>query len=103
MSTSLTFLGVPLPANQEREIVINARNGVRATVSFANGHKEHFNHITEIHWMYPTAGPGTRVAFESSVLRTGWTYPIDEITAVEVDTSDALNGHWFMRVAIKEN
>jgi hypothetical protein len=39
--------------------------------------------ITEIHYNYPSAGQGKRIAFESDIDTTGYTYDVADIAEFE--------------------
>ncbi len=82
----LSFLQVELDPNTEHEITADKLKGLDTVVKFKNGKTETFNNLTEVHWDYSTIG-NRRVAFETDIHGTGFTYEIDKIESVEIDTA----------------
>lgn len=71
--------------------------GFKVRVRFAEGSPYHrhgdsetvIENVTEIHWRYPTAMPTPRVAFESDIDNTGYTYEVAHIAEFEAITDVA--------------
>lgn len=83
---ALNFLGIEISSEEENEIIVNNPKGLRAIVRFVNGVTETFTKITEVHWLYPGSLNERRVALESVILGTGWTYATDSIVSIDIDT-----------------
>lgn len=84
----INYLGVEVTPKQESEIVISDSKGLTARVEFIDGAIETFNNLTEIHWLYPSVINDKRVAFESNIHGTGFTYDVHRIKAIDIDTAD---------------
>jgi len=86
METQLVNDGIALDPNKEHEI-FNHENGLKVTVSFGpkfSSKTAVFRNITEVHWMYPSIHE-KRVAFESDIHCTGYTYAISDILSVSTE------------------
>lgn len=83
----INFVGVDVAPNAEAEIKINDSKGLNAKVEFVDGNTEIFNNLTEIHWRYKSGLPGDRVALESSIHGTGFTYCVNSIKSIHIDTA----------------
>lgn len=82
----ISYLGKQLDAAQEHEL-IKKSPGFCVEVVFGPkyGNKTSvFHNITEVHWIYPDSITGDRVALESDVHSTGFTYDINDIVSINI-------------------
>ena len=92
----LNFLGQELDPSKEHEIKIKIDlnehpYGVTAIVKLnkklfteqIDGDLVELNNLTEIHNLYPTP-VGKRIAFESDIHGTGFTYDVEDIISVHI-------------------
>lgn len=68
-------------------------HGVKVVIQFEiasrfSGQTVTLRNVTEIHYNYPSASPGSRVAFESDIHGTGITYDVDDILEFETKLED---------------
>jgi len=90
MKKLLSFCGVNLNPVQEAEMRTNLAAGLHAKLALQDGRVVEFNNLTEVHWLYPSSEKASRVALESNIHGTGYTYEVNEVASLHVDTEQAL-------------
>lgn len=91
MSRKLSFVGEELSFDAEAEIVRRNGLGLNAEIEFTDGKMERFNNLTEVHWRYKSMTGEPRVALESHIHGTGYTYDVKTVKSLSVDTANAVS------------
>ena len=101
---TIKYLGKELDLSEEHEIFSENEFGFDVTAifdrdgryclhngenAFGIGLVEHYHNCTEVHHLYPTFGNTghKRIAFESDIHGTGFTYDIDDLEEVIIELS----------------
>jgi|SaaInlStandDraft_4_1057021.scaffolds.fasta_scaffold145273_1 hypothetical protein len=88
LNQTIIYKGRKLDPQKQHEIFAKNKNGFHVKVWY-NGRNQYenksdvFNNITEVHWLYKSI-QGKRVAFETNIHQTGFTYSVTLIKKVKI-------------------